>query len=85
VREHVFTDGCCIAADGRVVDLLDDRRRRSRRNEHAVPELEVVVGQPASRMPGRSGTSGERSRVLTAIARSRRRPPAAAPTARCRT
>jgi hypothetical protein len=31
----------------------------------------LYSGKPASRMPGRSGTSGERSRVLTAIARSR--------------
>ena len=31
----------------------------------------LYSGRPASFMPGRSGTSGERSRVLTAIARSR--------------
>ena len=54
-RQRRLDRGLLHRGDGGVEDLLDDRRRRAGRHEHAVPELEVVVGQAGLLHAGQVG------------------------------
>ena len=67
-------DGLLHGGGGRVVDLPDDRRRRAGRHEHAVPELEVVVGQAGLL---HAGQVGHERRALARADRERAQPAAA--------